>query len=285
MRRGARAVLPSLALCAAGCSLIYGSDLDDARGGTGATVSTPDAGDADVVNVPASEAGADATIAADTGTDAGSAYAAIVRADTPAAYWRLEEASGDTFHDELGGAPLKTVGPIDLTYAVPGIGGGSALRFERASAWLEVENTMDVDADFTIEAWARPTYKDDFYSSVWERNSQSNGNRDGMFYWINPKRSDVGSAFEVWKTGTNIDGAHGAFLSATSLSHVVVVRSGKVCTAWVNGIQTDKTQDVAIPDSTNKLQWGVGLTGDLDELAVYAHALSSARINAHFAAR
>lgn len=275
-------------LGAAGCSLVFASDLDDAHGpgvpGSDAAVRDSSVAEASVVAM--GDAGDDVDVAAADGAAADgattNAYAAVVRADGPSHYWRLEEASGATFQDEIADRALTSTNGILLTYGVPGIGGGKALRFERASAWLQVAGVVAVDADFTIEAWVRPTFTDDFYAALFEQNSLPGGNRDGMFYWINPKRTDVGSAFEVWKTGTNIDGAHGTFVPATSFSHVVVVHQGKVCRTWVNGIQLDKTSDVVIPASTDVLTWGNGLTGDLDELAVYTRALTAMPILAHY---
>jgi hypothetical protein len=259
-----------------GCSLLLAGDLDDARD--------------PVVEVkpPSSDASVDsgASIDANGEAEAGpTGYPAVVLADAPAAYWRLEDTSGTMLHDELGHFDLTITDATGFAFSAPGIRGGRAISTNGAAEMQAtgVVSTKD-DVDFTIEAWVRPTFTDTHYGTVFEKNVVIDGQRDGMLFWVNPGR-EVGSAFEVWTNKMFTQAANATFFPTTRFTHVVVTREALKCFVYIDGVQQSTTADhTTISDSSPVLSFGNGMVGDFDELAAYTHALGADRVRAHFEA-
>lgn len=271
--------LALLALALGGCSLALAGDLGDARepaADAGPPSTSNEAGVLDAL--------ADATAPKDTST-ATDAYSAAVLEDAPIAYWRLEEPSGATFHDEVGGHDLTLSETTDVGYAVPGVGGSRAVHLTGGVS-LSVSGVFSTatNTDFSIEAWVKRGFTNTRYGIVFEKNTVVEGIRDGMVLWVNPGR-DIGSAFEVWGDQTVREAALGAPIPTTTFTHFVFTRTLGKGRLYVNGGETGETSaNTVIPDSNPTITWGDAFAGELDELAIYDRALSPARISAHLAA-
>lgn len=219
--------------------------------------------------------------------DRGGAYAAEVVADRPLAYWRLAEATGTVAVDEAGGHAGTY---HDVTLGDPGaVAGNTSARFVSNDSAVIVGNTLDLagGTSFSLEAWAMP-------SEV-----------DSTLRRIMTKRDDA-APVEGWSLtnsvkGLTLDAEHaGAFvggiasrpLPAGEWSHVVVTYDGVTLVFFIDGNE-DAHQVTTVAMSANQANLVLGSLsnasgnawrGNLDELAIYDHALPAARVLAHYEA-
>jgi len=87
-------------------------------------------------------------------------YAALVLADGPAAYWRLNETSGTTLADSVGGFNgIYVPAGVDLGIEGPfGIAPDTAVRFKQTGLAASVPYTplLNPTGAFSVEFWAKP---------------------------------------------------------------------------------------------------------------------------------
>jgi len=272
--------LAAIALFAA-CSLT--TDLGGLSGGADAT-------DASVPPPPSVEGGAppeaspmkDAT--AETGT--GNAYADMILADGPAAYYRFEDAVGsNAAKDELG------MIPANLTHAGSTFGNdgvvGHAMLFDGSSA-LDLGDVFDFagKVPFTLELWEKPTASNAGGLLIHKRDEHTGNQADflGYVFYL-----DNGSPhFEVW--GVDLS-AWNATPDPAGFVHLVLTVSyatGKGnATLYVDALPAsaggyDNTIDLA--DTPTHLTFAPSFAGLLDEVAIYTKVLPPDRILAHYRA-
>lgn len=311
MPRVARAALATLpAILAASCTLL--SPLDRLTGGQGA----PDGGDAAYPDVggaedappdagPPGEAAADAqgdaaSDAADGGPDADAAdggrdadaaaspYATAVLGDAPLAYWRLDEPSGTVCHDSSGhGNDATYLGAVGLGVAGPLVGDpDTAAQFNGADAKIDVGDKFDFagSAPFSIEMWARPDVIDSTYRHVETKMLYTDAGQPGTgiyFYF----HAGNGLGFERWNNNFTDDGLGDTAVTTAQWLHVVGTFDGATMTLYVNGAQVmSKPTAIVVAANGVHLLWAQSFQGALDELAIYDHALPSARVQAHYQA-
>ena len=99
-------------------------------------------------------------------------YREVVLADEPLAYWRLEETTGPTAHDETKNHNDAAYSTAGITFAERGAlaEGGSGVRLDGRSGKIVVGNLFDFPglAHFAIEAWIWPTRLDASYRRVFQ---------------------------------------------------------------------------------------------------------------------
>ncbi len=219
--------------------------------------------------------------------DRGGDYQAQVLADTPLAYWRFGEATGTTAVD-LVGAHDGTY--QDVTLGDPGVVGGDAsARFVSNDSAVIVGNALDIvgGAAFSLEAWAKP-------SEV-----------DGALRRIMTKRDDTAPAdgwsltnstrflsLDAERAGGFVGGVAAKALPVDVWSHAVVTYDGTTLRFFIDGEENahQVTTVVMVGNSANLVLGslsnaaGNAWRGDLDELAIYDHALPAARVLAHYQA-
>lgn len=229
----------------------------------------------------------------ETGTVADDTYGAAVRADQPAAWWRFEDAVGSTqLHEEIASRQGTLTPPLSpatsVTFGVPGAVGHAA-TFGRGSYFV-VGDVFDFEGqpELTLEAWARnPSPKNDFEGIFAKRFDDANGAEDGwlVYYY----RAVPYFAFEYWKTRSNDCHVYGGKLD-TEFHHVVIEQTKTpdhlALTLYLDG---ELVRGDAAPLADGKgtdvpLGLGIDWSGDLDELAIYDHALPADRVRAHFRA-
>jgi hypothetical protein len=230
----------------------------------------------------------------------GSAYAAEVLADSPIAYWRMDETSGTTMVDSSGNgrdgtySNTPTLGATSLLPA----NGGTAVGFNGSDEYATVAHNSALNGSgaFTFEAWLKV----------------DNPTADALY--VIADKTAVGSSNAQWSVWYDNRVSRGspkrlAFFCANSTAQLdwndcatqVAAGGHVVCT--VNGpgaAQTVKMywngSEVAVRTNAN-FGWsattlavsiarlGSGafyLGGTLDEVALYSTALSSTRVLAHY---
>lgn len=217
-------------------------------------------------------------------------YYDTVFADSPVAWWRFEETSGN-FLDEIGSTDLSTSGGI--LYAQPGgILEGTSVYFDGVNdhATNAITNWRASDTLGTIECWFKTSDTD---GSIF---SSANGS-DALWRWeLNIASGKVslvqvvnGSSFANTTTESFNDG---------SWHHLAVVSDASTVEIYVDGVnrsQSISTGDTywldSQPTTRDYIYLGVARynlsfvnrwAGYLDELAYYNTVLSPAQIRSHY---
>ena len=238
--------------------------------------------------------GADA--GAGSGGDAGDgdsppvldAYAKAVLADAPALYFRLDDTASP-LKDASGHGTRATA--TNVVWAVPGaIAGNGAVHLDGASSVIDVGSAADFTgtAPFTLEAWASIELDDGTYRHLFTKDFTGGAGREEFGLYVHTGQlvferyvDDVPTA-----AGVNL-----STLGAPPFIHAVAVYNGSALILYAQGNEVDRTADTrGQPSKPTSLFVGTKGTGfgtmkaTLDEVAVYDHALTAARVAAHFAA-
>ncbi|HVH46512.1 MAG TPA: LamG domain-containing protein [Labilithrix sp.] len=304
MRQPARGAASSLAFAfaLASCTLLV--DLEGLHGGAGAdagdhqdAASSPDDGHADA---------ADATSPRDGDTDETppSAYREAVMADAPIAYWRLGETSGTTAKDEVGAHPGSYRGNLQL--GQPGAlsnDADPAVHFGGTTGYVELGDVFDLDGTpLTIEAWVQSdafTGPSNGYTEHYVLSKVGAGGGGGGYqvYVVPPQIIDGGSflprlAMDSHTGAAFVDLSSPLSSLPTPFMHVVFVRSATQWILYVDAVERAKKPAAPITASSTPFRIGAGYfegggywVGKIDEVAIYDHALTLARVQAHYDAR
>lgn len=220
----------------------------------------------------------------DAGPD-GSPYKLAVLADSPVAYWPLDEAAGaNVAKDVIGGRNAEVIGTVKL--GVKGID-GNALEREVGGGRLEVGDFFDLAGNqaYSIEFWGWEKGVGDFENVLAKRDGALKG-------WIVYFRNDG------FSTSIQIEQKYAAGQRTTyapvpdaraRLHHIVFVFDPAAGTdtrqrVYIDSIRTDGfSDDGAADDVTTPLVFVPSFIGVLDEIAIYDHALTATRIAEHFA--
>jgi hypothetical protein len=202
-----------------------------------------------------------------TGGTTADAYAALVVADAPIGYWRFEEDSGP-----LAAATVGAPGAIqgDGVFGQPGaIEGSRALGLDGDGDMVDIVD-IDLPADFTIEGWI----------SFCENDIT---NEDALFGPV-PNINFHDATPRLWSGEMDVVVAETRVVH-DRWYHVAVTRAGSAVTLYIDGalVHSDPFAD---PLSIGVLGYGdVGSTSaQLDEVAIYDHALTPEQLAAHVAA-
>jgi hypothetical protein len=195
------------------------------------------------------------------------AYAALVVADAPIGYWRFEEDAGP-----LASATVGAAGAIqgDGVFGQPGaIQGSRALGLDGDGDMVDIVD-IELPADFTIEGWI----------SFCENDIT---NEDALVGPV-PNLNFHDAKPRLWS------GEMDVVFAETSVEHdrwyhVAVTRAGPDVTLYVDGVAVH-SDPFADSISIGALGYGdAGWTsGQLDEIAIYDHALTPDQLAAHVAA-
>ena len=213
-------------------------------------------------------------------------YPVAAKADTPIAYWRLDETSGTSATDASGngrtltisgGATLGGASAIDTrpgtSIAIDATNGKLQAAFNKTT-WGLTGSTMSVEAWFSTSATSgRGTII---------RNSHS-----GAGFWL----ARNGTAIEA-----AIYGSAQGLVSATGYQdgkwhHAIATADGSNLRLYIDGAQVGST---ALSGTLNLVNDAVALgtldtggeafSGSIDEVSLYAKALSADQVATHYAA-
>ncbi len=212
-------------------------------------------------------------------------YAPVVVGDSPAGYWRLDD-SNSTAADSAGDNPGiysgATRGAASLLPADPA---DRAAGFSGANQYVRVPSASELSpsSQVSVEAWIKPTSlpaTGAFRSVATKAESYS--------LQFNGPRLE----FTIIQGGTRrrLQAPTGAIVAGTKYQ-VVGTYNGSTQRLYVNGVLVASAALTgAINANTNNLTIGSWngsqefFAGTIDEVAVYATALSSGRVSAHYLA-
>jgi hypothetical protein len=262
------------------------SDAGAADGGREADatgdVALCDAGDSGLTD------GSDATDTAETSVT----YEEEVLADTPLAYYRLDDTTLPVAKDTSGNGNDGTyVGGVTLGAAGALTGDpDKAISLDGTSGYVDVGDKFGFDgnASFSLEAWILPTVLNGEYRGVLTNQDGPDSGRDGYLIYV-----EVGSGvgLERWANSSSNPLAAPGSIGAGDWSHVVGTYDGSNLRIYVDGALAAGpfASGLSIPTHTCSFVIGamfcgkVGFfAGGVDEVAVYGHALSAARVLVHY---
>lgn len=222
--------------------------------------------------------------------DTASNYRAAVLADSPLSYWRLGEGTGaTTAADEQGLQAGILEGGVTPGVDPSPFAGRTAMHFDGANCTgVNVSSAVphyQPSSAVSVEAWVKPSYSGPgivFRERGFGYQLEAGQGEVGIGGWVGSPHHGGGVSDSV----PQLDGAW---------HHVVGQYTGAGWQTWVDGISNP-----LVADSGSLFYGGTeaaigrdGLAcggllpsfgGDLAEVAVYDHALSPARIEAHLAA-
>lgn len=235
--------------------------------------------------------GAETTVdgATDDSASAAAMYSLVVMADTPAAYWSLDDAPGSALAaDRSGSGRAGTInGAVELGVdgAMPGSYG---MRFSGSGGYISLDGSFSFAdrSPFTIECWHRP----DVIDATWRIIA-------GVNYWTATRQ---GYTVEFIDDRISTDRRRDSNEeSATFWSNVFTVGVWTHVASTYDGSEVRQYVDGAmvasVPSTLMILPGAVEpfslshpvytVSGTLDECAVWERALPAERIAAHFNAR
>ena len=209
-------------------------------------------------------------------------YASTVLSDSPIAYFRLGETSGTTAADASG----HTSGTYNaVTLGIPGAlphDSDTAALFDGATSAVTVADSsaLRLNGAFTIEFWAKLKTFMNTYPGLMIKGAS--GTANGYLVWYTSN-----GALHFKRNNVDIATPAGVF-NTTAWHDYAVSYDGATVRWYVDG-QAVSSRAVTFPTNagTDQLKLGRGdrFGNDyLDEVAIYASALSPTRVGAHYSA-
>lgn len=262
-----------LALCGVAlvsCSLM--NSLDEVEGGPIDDVGALDGGDSGVEDAAVSD----------------SKYRAAVMADEPVGYWRLGEKTGTVAKDEIGQHNGEYVGGVTLGTELSSADGDTAVTFDGKTGKIVIGNAFGFtgSSEFSIESWIHIPDFDATRRFIVSKFAP--GTKSGWYTAENNNFDGLG--FGVMNLGLYSEWAAPIVPNAW-VHHVGTYTSKELC-AYINGNRVncfepgnppaDTSQPVVIGASADDDGF---FKGSIDEVAIYAKALTADRIKEHYEAR
>ena len=217
-------------------------------------------------------------------------YRAAVLADTPLAYWRLGEKSGTVAHDETGNGHDGTYTGTH-TLAVAGALAGdpdTAVQLDGVTGEVDVGDHFDFagQVPFSLEAWVKPALIDTTYRHIVSKMSFDLLGQPLVGTYLFVHRGNTILGFERWQDAGDVMAVETAsFPVSGTWVHVVTTYDGTFGTLFVDGMAVQAASaGTAVQANGVHMLWGDLVQGVLDEIAVYDHPLTAARVTAHYQA-
>jgi hypothetical protein len=218
-------------------------------------------------------------------------YAQAVLSSGPVGYWRLGESAGRMRQTVPATTRTGTYnGGVTFSQAGPLSDGTTAVLLNGSTGFVDVTNAaFRVATAVTVEAWVNiPAILGT------DQTILRCGIVADMMYWL----AIAGVTGKLY-TGHNNGVSYELFLSPSAVPtgawvHVAFTRQsdGKTYQHYVNGVAVGSAQVAVSPPTAAAAQLtriglssAQGLTGSVDEVAIYSRALSAAEIANHYALR
>jgi hypothetical protein len=225
-------------------------------------------------------------------------YDRAVLADRPTLYLPLDETSGSTVRDLVGGLTGTIRGAV-VPSAAPLTAGGSAMTF--SGGFIEVPMGPASGASgYTLEFWARRAVLDGtpLSAAVSMRNGPSCMMTQGFTAYVEPGalgRWQIYSGTRAPPSGQCWDVVAGGPPAADTRHHVVAAYDGTTLRLYVDGIRGAELMTAWVPyagallvGAMQNIPGGavsLPFAGVLDNVAFYDRALNGTAVANHFAAR
>lgn len=225
-------------------------------------------------------------------------YSTTVLEDKPVGYWRLGETDGPTVKNlgSLGAAGDGATVDTPVTFGLPGAIKGdpnTAAGFDGSAAKIEVPYAPELNpTNYTIEVWANlaPDSAGVHRSPLASRDDTPSGNTAGYIFYADPA-----DAWQFWNgRAAAWNNLGGATAMPGEWAHLVGTYDGTNKLFYVNGVLVGASWTAYVPNRARPLRIGASanenpvgqffFNGQIDEPAVYDHALSGSRVLAHYRA-
>jgi hypothetical protein len=233
------------------------------------------------------------TTSDDDGDAANASYAAEVMADGPIGWFHLDEMSGtEAFDAAAGGSNGSYEGKITLGLAGAFPTSGTSVGFVGSDAGVLLGDrfTFSGRAKFSLEAWINPTISDGNFHEIGSRWRQPN-NRAGYTWFV--VDDDLGFDRDIGDMASDQNQIIADGVLGTGWSYVAATYDGQTMTLYLNGqslatlpstLSLPIVDVAAIIGAANGSPIATPFNGNIDEYAVYDHALSPDRVAAHYTA-
>jgi len=216
----------------------------------------------------------------------------VVLAANPYAYWRLNETSGTTAHDSVGGhdgtygSAMQLGGPGQESAGLFGVGADTAAAiFSRntTNSWVTVPALNLNTNTVTIMAWVYPTLRPDSWAGIFIASSPS---RDGLTFRDNTPNNTVGFMWnngDFWYDGTGLTIPVNQWslvaLSVAPTNATIYVMNSSGTNSWTNAatMNADSFNGPALIGCDNSNTSRV-FNGYLNEVAVFNQTLTGAQL-------
>ncbi|MEA2284918.1 MAG: hypothetical protein QOJ21_961, partial [Solirubrobacteraceae bacterium] len=204
-----------------------------------------------------------------------SPYSAAVLADSPLAYYRLNEPAGAKAAVDDAGAADGTYSGVELGAAAPFPGAGTSGRLTRLRSWM---TASPAGVARSAELWVMPTSKDRVQTLL----AHGNPAGDGWAITIS-SRKRLSFTSHRFTTSSKVT------LPVGKWSMVAVTWEAGRVRFYVNGAATTARpgvgRDVPLPGPAQRSALFAGgiFTGGIDEVALYRTTLTAAQIGGHYA--
>jgi hypothetical protein len=217
------------------------------------------------------------------------AYCELVRSDAPLAYYRLGEKDGaKAAVDEMGNYEASyiedTISGGDLAFERSGLiaSADAAVRFRNGtplSAILESSDALDFpgNTEFSLELWVNPATLE--YGLLIDK---SIGLMNGYALMITATPAPA-IVFRRYLDGS-FDAAEVPLTQVATTIHVAATYDGAVMALYLDGIQVQTAgSSKLLVNNVARLHVGQSVADAvIDEVAIYAHALTAAEVEAHY---
>lgn len=208
-------------------------------------------------------------------------YEAAVLGDNPLAYWKLDELTGSTAIDSVGGFNGTISG--DTSVGSSGaFSGSSSYSFDGNGDYVEISTgTWGGGSSLTVEAWYNLNSAGSTFQSV-----------------VSALTADF-AHLQVYTAGNNVAYTNGGVIVLPIASpiplnewhHLVMSISSGDTRLYRDGVQIGSSSVTFTSiNPTGVIRFGSGyaggryLSGRIDDIAIYDSALSESQVQAHFSA-
>jgi hypothetical protein len=221
-----------------------------------------------------------------TSNDIATRYGNTIAADSPVAHYRFGETGGTTAVDEIAGRNGTYVGDplIGASGAIAGdadgaiaIGGDDGMIVGSAGAW-----TL---SSITVEVWAKLTG-----SAAAETVIVRRGGSDD-YEWALTRLASGALRASIRTAATTISVTSAGTYADGNYHLVALTHNGTTLRLNVDGVTVGSTSAGARPATSLPIGFGIdadgagnGLSGSLDEAAIYGTALPESTLTAHYRA-
>jgi hypothetical protein len=216
-------------------------------------------------------------------------YEALVLADQPLAFYPLNETSGATAYDVVGGydggysntPTLDVPGPSTFIPAGAGFDGGTQFVL------VPETPALDFGGQITMEAWVQPGTQSGDDADILAKGYDSAQNDDELEIRVNDFTNFHGGFYD----STVLDQGVAGGLVTTNWTHLVSTYDGAHWNLYVNGVSVGTFADT-VGAVNFKDPWAIAdgsasgntrfFGGNVSAAAIYDHALTPSQVAAHY---